>query len=94
MRCLPVFRYKLLFNHFNFQIIKIDRLNKIIGGKPGFIVAFKIHNIIVQPDRFAQIPEVTDLFERLEDLMGPRVIRIVADHGVFHHVIIGPYFSP
>ena len=21
-------------------------------------------------------------------------IRIVADHGVFHHVIIGPYFSP
>lgn len=89
--CFP---YKLLFNHFNFQIIKIDRLNKIIGGKPGFIVAFKIHNIIVQPDRFAQIPEITDLFERLEDLMGPRVIRIVADHGVFHHVIIGPYFSP
>ena len=83
MRCLAFASNTTTLQSLQFQIIKIDRLNKIIGGKPGFIVAFKIHNIIVQPDRFAQIPEITDLFERLEDLMGPRVIRIVADHGVF-----------
>ena len=50
-----LFSASVLFDHMNLQIVEIDGLNKIILRESCLIVALKILNRSIQPNRFAQI---------------------------------------
>lgn len=84
----------VLFDDLDFQIVKVDLLNKAVLRKPGSGVTLKIRNRAVQPDGIFQIELVTDLLQAPENFVGSGVLRIVAYYGVFEQSIVFPYFSP
>ena len=73
----------------DFQIVKIDTVNKIILGKPGFAVAFELGDGLVQPDGLAQVKLITCLFQRTEDLVGPYAL-----HDFFLYYMLRYGFAP
>ena len=50
----------LFLCNLNFQIIKLQRFNKIILCEPRFRSPFKLRNIRIEPDRLRQIPGIAE----------------------------------
>ena len=78
----------------NFQIVKINGINKAVGSESGLVMTPEFFDIVIKPDRFAQIPEIADLIQCMEDLMGTRIRRFVTDDRILEHAIFFPDFSP
>ena len=76
------------------QIVEIDGLNKIILRESCLIVALKILNRSIQPDRFAQIKLIAYLIQCMEHLVSPRIIARIFDDGILYQMIILKYFCP
>lgn len=84
----------LLLNNMNFQIIKINRIYKVILIEPCLVMFFEFLNIMIQPDWLAKIEFIADRVQSIEDLMRSGIIRLIADYGVAQHMIVFKFFSP
>ena len=65
----------------NLQIIKINGIHKVILIESCLVMSFEFINIMIQPDRFAEVELITDRVQSIEDLMRSGVIRLIADYG-------------
>ena len=78
----------LFLCNLNFQIIKLQRFNKIILCEPRFRSPFKLRNIRIEPDRLRQIPGITDFIERTEDLVRSGILIVDADGKILKNMIV------
>ncbi len=72
----------VLLDHMYFQIVKIDRLYKVVRSKTRFVVLFEILDICVEPDRFPEIKLVTHRLECIKYLVCARLGTLVTDDGI------------
>ena len=54
---------RLLFDHMDLQVIKIDLLDEAVPCEPGLIVELKVFYIGIQPDGLAQVKFAADLIQ-------------------------------
>ena len=73
----------LLFDYMYFQIIKIDAFHKIVFGKTGLFMSFKIIYVGIQPDRFGQIKMIAYLVKGMKYFMRSGIVGII-----FHNNIL------
>lgn len=78
----------LFLCNLNFQIIKLQRFNKIILCEPRFRSPFKLRNIRIEPDRLRQIPGIADFIERTEDLVRSGIFIVDADGKILKNMIV------
>ena len=74
-------RKSVLLNHMNFQIVKINGLNKIILCEPCFVVPFKFRDGGIQPNGLSQIKLIANVVQSLKNLMGAGILTVIADNG-------------
>ena len=48
----------------------------------------------VKPDWLAQVELIADLIKRIEDLVCPGVVCLVADNGIPQHFVVFEFFAP
>lgn len=77
----------------NLQIIKINGIHKIILIESCLVMSFEFINIMIQPDRFAEIELITDRVQSIEYLMRSGLIRLIADYSVAQDMIVFKFFS-
>ena len=76
------------------QIVEINRINKIILGKPCLVVSFEFLDGCIQPDWFTQIEFVTYRVKRME-ILCVRVSSVSSQtNGIPDHSVILELFSP
>ena len=61
----------------NLQIVEGNSFDKTVLVKPGFRVPFEFGNILVQPDRVAQIKLVADILQSLKYFPGPVQLPVI-----------------
>jgi len=82
----------VFFYDMNFQIIKINGLDKIILRESGFIMALEIPDRSIKPDRLSKIEPVAYFIQRAEHLVRPRILPGIFDDGISDQMIIFKYF--
>ena len=87
-------RVLLFLYHMNFQIIKINGINKMILAKPDLIKTLEFPDRGFQPDRRAQIELQYDFIQCRKNFIRSTPVTVIADHGILDHTIVFPYFSP
>ena len=60
----------------NFQIVKVNRIHKVILMKSGLCMSFEFFDIGIQPDRITQIKFMADFVDRMKNLVCAGVIVI------------------
>ena len=79
----------------NFQKIKGNFFDKIILGKTGLIMPFKLTDIGVQPDRLGQIKNEAGICHSLKNFGGPAHIRAIqGDDGILNQAVFFKNFHP
>lgn len=78
----------VLLDHMDLQIIKIDRLDKIVRRKARLVVLLEIGDRGIKPDRFAEIKLVTDSLKRVKHFVRARFRAVVADDGIPEHMVV------
>ena len=78
----------ILFDDLDLQLTEIDLINKIVPGKAGFPMNFELHNVLVQPDRLAEIKLEADFIQCPKNLVGTGVAGVIRNTGIPEHVII------
>ena len=58
----------LFFNNLNFQIVKLDGIDKVIISKSRFIMTLKFFDIMFKPDWFAKIKNIADFIKCMKPL--------------------------
>jgi hypothetical protein len=76
------------------EIIEVNRIYKIVLGKPNLVMPFEFLNGGVKPDRFAQVKFITYRVKRMKNLMRPGIVGIITDDGIPDHSVIFEFFSP
>ena len=86
---------RLLFDHMDLQVIKIDLLDEAVPCEPGLIVELKVFYIGIQPDGLPQVKFAADLIQSLKDhgSAGHGVVP-VGGHGIQEQMIVLPELSP
>ena len=84
----------LLFNHLDFQKIKINGIHEAVLVESRFGMPFEFVDIDIQPDRFAEIKFVADLIQSIKNLVCSGIVTVITDGGVFDHMIVFKFFSP
>ena len=73
----------VFFNYMNFQIIKGHVFDKAILVEPGFGMPFEFGDILVQPDRVAQVKLAADILQPLKYFPGSvKLLIAVADYRI------------
>ena len=78
----------VFFNDLDLQIIEFELLHEIILCEAGFSVTLELQNVLVQPDRLAEIKLQTDVIQCAEYFVGAGVIGGIRNTGVPEHMII------
>lgn len=82
------------FYNLDFQIIKINRIHKIVLIETRFAVPFKFLNSRIQPDWLAKIKFVADGIEGAEYFVSSCIHAFLAYDCVADHSIIFKFFCP
>ena len=73
----------VFFNYMDFQIIKGHVFDKAVLVEPGFGMLFEFGDILVQPDRVAQVKPAADIFQPLKYFPGSvKLLIVVADYRI------------
>lgn len=89
-----VWAISIFFDDLELQIIERDLLDKTVLPEAGLGMLLELADIAVEPDRFAEVKTDADFIKRAKDLVCPRILAIVNDHGIAEHMIFFPYFCP
>ena len=77
-----------------FEVIEINTFYKVVLGKTGFIVTFKIAYISVEPDWLAKIELITDFVQGIKNFVRAGIVIIIAYDAVPKHTIVPKFLCP
>lgn len=78
----------------DFQIIKINSLNKIILGKTCLVMALEVLNGGIEPDWLAEIKTIAYFIQGMENLVCSGIVAVVLYDSVTDHAVIFKFFCP
>lgn len=87
-------KIRILFHDFDFQIIKRNLFHKAVLCEAAFRPPLEIPDVLIQPDRLRQIEFMADLCQRMEHLMGSRLVRRIFDCRLADKMPCLPFLRP
>ena len=86
--------FLIFFDDLNFQIIELDGFDEGVLAETGFGMPPELLDIVLQPDRLAEIEFQAYFMQRVEYFMRPRIVGIVADHRILQQPVVAKRFCP